>query len=152
MGNQYSRRAIEWEVTNNGCWVCTSHKKNKRGYYNMMIKGQPMLLHRFIYEELFGFIGKDLVVRHKCDNPSCINPEHLEIGTQKDNMRDRQLRGRTAITSGEKSGKAKLTWEQVRAIRRDNKSLSQIAKQYGVHKSTIAGIKQGKTWRESYAN
>jgi hypothetical protein len=71
--------------------------------------------HRWIWEHLHGALGEGLVVRHRCDNPPCVNPEHLTPGTQRENVGDAIDRGR--FTVGERNGNARLTEEVVRDIR-----------------------------------
>lgn len=77
-------KPITWEVNKNDCWICTSHKKDKDGYP----VGYRRKIHRHVYEQCFREIPIGMVVMHKCDNPSCINPEHLKLGTYKENTQD----------------------------------------------------------------
>lgn len=126
-------RYIEWIENENGCFICTSHKGTKQGYYNLRRNKRTLKMHRVLYEELFGKIPEGLVIRHKCDNPSCINPEHMELGTQKDNIHDMSKRNR--------HGRTKLTREQVNDMRKkwkENKynHYYEIAKEYGVAPAT----------------
>ena len=93
-------------------------------------------------------------VLHSCDNPACVNPFHLFIGTQKDNVRDMHAKGRNKIGSspGEKNSHAKLTWQDVAQIRELACNYSwglyaKIARQYGVHTNTICDIVSGKKWK-----
>lgn len=89
---------LAFDVTAAGCFICTSHKacRKDRGRKSVIVKrnGRTHLLHRWIYELMFGPIDPGLVVRHKCDNGECINPEHMELGTQKENVHDMIARGR----------------------------------------------------------
>lgn len=143
-------RAITFDIDENGCFVCTSHKPNKDGYRQLKIEGKTQLMHRVIYTETFGTIPDGYVVRHKCDNPHCINPEHLETGTVADNNRDRDERGRRVIAKGELHGHSKLTATQVYEIYKrvnNGDTLLALAKEYGVEKSTIFKIKHRITWR-----
>jgi hypothetical protein len=117
---------------------------NRRGYGRMRHKGVNTHAHRVSYKLYRGEIPRDMLVCHKCDNPSCVNPEHLFIGSHKDNMEDRQTKQRQA--KGEKIGLSKLTNEQVRKIRVDNRSTRKIARDYGVHHSQIARIKTHEAW------
>lgn len=89
---------------------------------------------------------KGLVVRHLCNNPRCINPLHLEIGTHQDNMDDMVKSGRSA--KGSKARTAKLTPEVASAIRSDTSGLSQraLATKYGVSQSTINAVLRGTRW------
>lgn len=90
---------IVWmEDPETGCWECTSHPLNTSGYPRIGKNGKQYCVHRFLYEELFGPVPEGHVVRHKCDNRRCINPEHLELGTYKENSQDmverKRVRGR----------------------------------------------------------
>ena len=102
-------------------------------------------MHRYIYTLYSGDIPKGFVIRHKCDNPSCINPNHLEVGTSADNSMDRDSRGHGA--KGVRNGGHKLTESDVLAIRKDSRTCTEIANEYDVSKNTIACIKKGKTWK-----
>lgn len=105
--------------------------------------------HRVAYMEAYGPIPEGLVVRHKCDNPSCVNPEHLELGTQTDNMQDAVKRGRSA--AGMRNGMAKLTPEDAERIRFiiASKEVSQraLAREYKVSPQTINNIVHGRHWQ-----
>lgn len=90
-------------------------------------------------------IPSDVVVRHGCDNPPCCNPLHLELGTQVDNVRDRDSRLRQ--TRGARHPRAKLNEEAVRRIRNDARSAAAVAREYGVSRSAISDIRNGKNWR-----
>lgn len=137
------KKKITWLVTDNNCWECNSHKPSNN-YPQFYKNGKIVRLHRHVYEECFGEIPKGLVVRHKCDNTFCINPEHLELGTHKDNINDKVKRNRQA--KGEKNGSAKLTKEQVLQIRNDNRMGKEIAKDFNVSRATISQIKNKITW------
>ncbi len=133
-------------VTNEkDCQLVTSHKPDRDGHIMIGINGKYVRLHRFVYEERYGEIPNELVVRHKCDNPNCINPEHLEIGTHADNIRDRVERNRSA--RGSNHGRAKLTEDNVRYIRNTNETTYFLAKEFDVDRKTIRNIRQFKTWK-----
>lgn len=130
------------------CYECTSHSFLRGGYPAIKRNGKSNNLCRVIYEEKYGKIPKGLVLRHKCDNPPCINVNHLEIGTHQDNIKDRVERNRSA--RGEKNGFAKLTAESVIEILKKLKrgiSCIALAKEYEVTDVTIGNIKLKKTWR-----
>jgi len=143
------KKAIEWEADENGCWVCASHHRVKGGYPQCESDGQRYFLSRFVYEQCFGEIPEGLCVCHKCDNPPCINPQHLFLGTRKDNTQDmvKKGRNRNGILPGESNGQSKLTSQQVLVILNDSNSNNKIAAKYGVSKSTILRIKNRKSWR-----
>lgn len=79
--------------TNSGCWEWTA-RKNDDGYGTIKINNKQCYSHRFSWQLFNGFILKGLFVLHKCDNPSCVNPDHLFLGTKKDNAKDRDNKGR----------------------------------------------------------
>ena len=114
-----------------------------------MVNNKQTRLHRYIYELYNGEIPSDMVIRHKCDNPSCCNIKHLEIGTQLDNVQDRVLRNRTRNKPiyGTKNGQHKLTEKEVCEIFKSNLSCYKLSKEYKVSKKTILDIKHQRTWK-----
>ena len=133
---------------------CIDHgqKGSGMGYGVGRFKGVTIKMHRKAYIVANNLTIADIEgmhVRHKCDNPRCINPEHLELGTRQDNMDDMKRRGRSPNTKGERNTKAKLTWDIVKAIRESSASLSVLANKYGVGRTTISDIKRGVTWISS---
>ena len=131
----------------NGCIECVSHCKDADGYVRIQYKGKQDRLFRVIYEQKYGLIPKGMVIRHKCDNPSCCNIEHLEIGTRYDNVQDMIKRGRAKYGMyeirlfGEKNPNSKLTEKQVCEIYSSNLSCNKLAKLYGVSNTNIKYIK-----------
>lgn len=111
-------------------------------------KGKLLLVHRIMYEHYKGPIPEGIFVCHSCDNPQCFNIEHLFLGTHDDNMRDMANKKRAFRTTGEKSGVHKLSYKDVENIRKDNRYITIIAKDYGVVKSTISDIKNFKSRRD----
>lgn len=91
-------------------------------------------------------IPDGLVVRHACDNPPCCNPAHLSIGTAADNERDKTLRERRRDNQGERNGQARLTAEQVVAIRASNERNRVIAARFGIAQSTVSNIRARRCW------
>lgn len=132
-----------------GCWVWTG-LKNKQGYGRMTIKKKDKLAHRFSWEMYFGDIPDGMFVCHKCDNPPCVNPKHLFVGTRFDNARDMVSKGRNRDDKGSKHPSAKLTEEQVLLIRKRleaGEMQINLAKEFNVHKCTISMIKRRENWR-----
>jgi HNH endonuclease len=126
-----------------GCWVWKGSKRN--GYGLLCQKNKTVSAHRVSYEAFCEAIPNGMVVRHSCDNPSCINPDHLSLGTQADNAADRESRHRRNVC-GEMIGTAKLSASDVVAIKASKESGVTLAKKYGVSPSTISLIKIGKSW------
>ena len=104
-------------------------------------------VHRLVWEECFGPIPEGMFVCHKCDNPPCVNPEHLFLGTAKDNVVDMDKKGRRANRKGELHPLAKLTEDQVKEIRDSTESGAALARRFGVHKATIYDIRHKRKWR-----
>ena len=139
-------RPIVAKRSKTGCWLVTSHRPRGGGYIPICRDGVIRYLHRVMYEQAAGLIPSGMNVLHKCDLPECINPSHLFLGTQADNVRDMTRKGRHGDVTGEKNPSAKLTAEQVREIRRDNRTLMPIAEKYNVTMATISDVKRRETW------
>lgn len=104
--------------------------------------------HRYSYVLATGhIIGPQDVVMHSCDNPTCVNPAHLSVGTQAENQFEKYRKGRARIPAGEKSVHAKLTEAQATAIMADARPYAEIAAEYGVAPATVGDIKNRKSWK-----
>lgn len=128
----------------NECWEWQASMGDMYGKFWLNQKYEKA--HRVAYILIHGDIPPGLVVRHKCDNPRCVNPNHLELGTQKDNAQDSVERNRRFKPQGELNTSAALTDEAVRAIRADPRSTRKIAESYGVSRTSVSNIKQLKSW------
>lgn len=141
------------------CWVWTA-ATNKQGYGQFWDPARHTmgLAHRFSYEAFVGplehhrgipgAIGQ--VVCHRCDNKRCVRPSHLFVGSQQDNMDDARRKGRMASRPGETNPKAKLTADQVAAIRASATGRygerSAIARQWGISTGHVSKILKGDVW------
>lgn len=159
--------------TSGDCWLWTA-ARDRKGYgrfHTTYGTGKPHHLgaHRMAYILAYGDIASDLEVCHRCDNPPCVNPDHLFLATHAQNMADQYAKGRNSpppheygsqhwhnrmpekTPKGEKHANAKLTLEQVKDIRASyvagRLSLQQLANQYGVTKSCIHSIVKDKGWK-----
>ena len=137
---------------NSGCWLWIG-ATNKRGYGIFCCRPRKtrsnsgmMGAHIFSWEFHKG-PRNGLHVLHSCDNPACVNPDHLHLGTHQDNMKERDKRGRQANRVGIKNGRATVTEDDVRAIRADLRWPRFIALDFGMPVSTIQKIRQFKTWK-----
>ena len=133
-----------------GCWLWTgaAHKRRKWPYGSFYLNGKVEGAHRAAWQLFKGAIPQGAFVCHSCDVPDCVNPNHLFLGSPADNMRDMREKGRSAEGHKVRAGKiAKLTAEQVVAIRAPSLSFGQLAKVYGVSRSTIQHVKQWRTWK-----
>ena len=138
IGHPPRNKKITWEVDENNCFICTSHSKDKDGYARIRDRYKNVGVHKYIYEECFGAVPEGMLVRHKYDNPMCINPEHLEVGTYQDNSNDMVKRGRSC--KREKNGRAKLEksdYEKILRARELDLSENQIAYIFGVDRVQI---------------
>jgi DNA-binding XRE family transcriptional regulator len=146
-------KPITWEVSENGCHICTSHPKDKNGYPKLKMFRKAVRANRLIYKNNFGEIPDGLFVLHKCDNPACINPDHLFLGTNNDNIQDMIKKGRKVTCPGEKHWNSILTEKQIIEIA-NTKGLTQkeLAKVYGVSRGTIGHIKRMERWEYLFKN
>ncbi len=131
-----------------GCleWVGSKHA------FGYGVFKTRILAHRFSYQHFIGKIGDGLSVLHKCDNPSCVHPDHLFLGTQEDNLKDMtdKKRGRYPGSPGERNHKHKLTETDVGEIKsrlQMGDKQKNIAKKYSIHPSQVSRINTNTTWR-----
>lgn len=127
-----------------GCWEWTGALKDGR-YGAFSHRGRIVRAHRFAYEIARGSVPERFCVCHQCDNPRCVRPDHLFLGTMAENVRDRDRKGRTAL--GMKTKSTKLTNEDVREIRRlksEGMSDTALADMFGVSRSSIWRIANGR--------
>lgn len=136
----------------NRCWEWRA-AKFARGYGMFSTGGRidhkTRGAHRMSWELSIGEIPSRLQVLHKCDNRACVNPAHLFLGTQPENVADRDRKGRQAHTKGEKHGGAKLSKDAVLEIRKDRASgllHREIAAKHGISGQQVGAILAGKYW------
>lgn len=121
----------------NGCWEWRGYVENT-GYGRIRSEGRLVLSHRYSFAIHNGGCCDATDLLHKCDNPLCVNPEHLYAGTPGDNMRDRTERRRTH---------SRLTPENVQQIRQSAESTLILSKRFGVSQSMIVSIKNKTRWK-----
>jgi predicted XRE-type DNA-binding protein len=149
-----SRRNTPWDFWRqvdfggpNGCWVWRG-KTHQQGYGRFLLGKKYWLTHRLAWFLDAHVLPDDRDVCHKCDNPPCVNPDHMFLGSHRDNMMDASRKGRMA--RGERAHLAKLTSVQVLEIRRlydsGNFTQVQLAQKFGVDKSGISRIVTRKKW------
>lgn len=130
------------------CWIWKG-RTDRQGYGWFRWDYRDQKSHRLSYQWAKGSIPQGQFVCHSCDNPSCVNPDHLWIGSLQDNHRDMMNKGRHGygVMKGSKNASAKLTEAQVLEIRATPGPNWRIAEKYGVSKCTIDEIKTRTTWR-----
>lgn len=148
----YDRWLAKVEKTET-CWLWRGAIKN--GGYGVVNRGRRgegvIRAHVFAYAHYKGDVPLGADVRHLCHVPSCVNPDHLALGTRRENMADSKRAGRLIGLhpglTGEDNPLAKLTVADVLAIRLDSRTLAAVAADYGVSLTAIWSIRKGKTWR-----
>jgi hypothetical protein len=131
-------------VTESGCWIWMGATQ-KADYGAIAINRKPQPAHRVFYKLFRGMIPQGMYVCHRCDVSLCVNPEHLFLGTQLDNIRDAKRKNR--IPAGKSHGQAKLTEDDVREIRSSSGGTVRLARQYGVSHQLISQIRSGQIWK-----
>lgn len=142
---------------NTGCWLWEA-ATGRGGYGMFKVAGRTRGAHRVAWEIYVGPIKGGLSVLHRCDQPACVNPVHLFLGTHADNMADRENKGRTSrgarhrerAARGENNGQAKLSAADVAAIKSSH-GLTQasLAREYGVSRQHVSRILSGKKWADT---
>lgn len=129
------------------CWPWTGSLVTGNRYGRFWLDGKIVTAHRMAFTFAVGPIPRGLHVLHSCDNPPCCNPAHLSVGTNAENTRQRDERGRRTPPRGESHGRAKLTQAQVDAIcaryAAGGISHRQLAREYGVHPSHVGRLING---------
>ena len=143
---------IEYEIDEKtGCFVCTSHHTAKKHECpGIKINGRIEKISRYVYTKTKGQIPNNHVIRHTCDNPQCINPDHLISGTHSNNVADRVLRERSAC--GEYNGRHKLTKHDVIAIYFSQNDQTTLSKKYNIDRSIIRSIWYKRLWKSTTQN
>ena len=140
-----------------GCWLWTG-SKDRKGYGQIREAGPfgktKLRIATRVSMELTGMtLTKEMCVCHKCDTPACVNPEHMFIGTHKENTQDMMIKGRNSlppILLGERNPRARLTTDTVLAMRLDlvaGMSLRAAARKYNYDYTNVSAIKRRKIWK-----
>lgn len=135
-----------------GCVEWAGHR-DTLGYGRIYVGGKQRLAHRIAYGFFIGPIPPGMLVLHRCDNPPCVNPQHLFLGTDADNAADRSVKGRSCVGASMRNSKRnlKLTESAVIDIVRSSRSHRECAERFGVSMSTIQAVRRGDIWRDVVA-
>lgn len=134
-----------------GCWYFICGRRNGAGHGKFQPGGKGssgVQAHRWLYAQINGPIPAGLVVMHSCDNMRCVNPDHLSLGTPKENTQDMIRKGRAVWVAplGEENGKSVLTEAQVCEIKASGLTNAELARKLSVSPNTIRGVRTGRTW------
>jgi hypothetical protein len=134
---------------NSGCYLFLGYI-NEDGYGRFLYEGKRELSHRASYKMHRGEIPGEMQVLHECDNPSCVNPDHLFLGTVDDNMKDMVRKGRQSKLRGDAHPRSKLAFEKAAEIRQyaaTGMRHTDIAQKYDVTRPLISSIVRGEAWQ-----
>lgn len=115
------------------------------GYRRVGLNGLAYYAHQVAYHHKTGSLPKGIVIRHTCDRPNCVNPNHLLGGTHADNVADKMSKSRQS--KGLHHYRSAITEDQVREIRKSPLTYAELSRQYGISRGGIHNIKSGRSWR-----
>ena len=124
--------------------------QNRRRYGQFMLDGKPRKAHRVSWMLTYGDVPAGQHALHKCDNPPCVNPHHLFLGSHADNMRDKMRKGRHVASKGSANGSAKLSERDVFEIRRRyafGETYTVLGREFGVSRMQVSRIVSRELWR-----
>jgi hypothetical protein len=131
------------------CWEWRGCRNRLGGYGRLSIDGQRVLAHRVAWEMEQGPVPDGIRVLHRCDNPPCVRPDHLFLGTQADNIADMRAKGREAGRKGNRNGRAILTAEDIaemRVLRGLGWTWPRLGGRFGVARTTAQAALSGQNW------
>ena len=136
-------------VTESGCWIWMRSTAS-HGYGDFRLNYKLFLAHRASYEAFVGPIPDGMFVLHRCDVKQCVNPDHLFLGTNADNMADKEAKGRGVPYT---KGKPVIGFQVAQAIRKDRDelhlSLKELGLKYNLHSDTVRKITNFKIWKQA---
>ena len=136
------------------CWHWTGCI-DERGYGRFWLRGRKARSHRVMWTACYGAVPDGLCVCHHCDNPACVNPRHLFVGTRAGNNHDKEQKGRGVYPNGEDNGHSKLTASDVHAIRvacRRGEYQHAVARRHGIGQAHVSRIVRGVNWAHCIAD
>ena len=141
-------KEMSMPVPEAGCWIWLG--ASSKGYGQVSKVGEMLYAHRVAFEAFVGPIPDGMDVLHTCDTPSCVNPDHLTVGSHADNMADMVAKGRSPRMIGENHHQAKLTWGDVENIRirhaAGGETFASLGREFSVNECSISRIVKGKSW------
>jgi HNH endonuclease len=135
-------------ITESGCWIWM-RAVDEDGYGRIKVKNSNRGAHKRSYEEFVGPVPDGIFVCHRCDIPSCVNPHHLFLGTNRENLEDRDRKGRQARR--ESHGNSKLSNQlasEIRKLRSEGASLKDLSREFGLRVATVCMVAKGRIWSD----
>lgn len=147
-GATLQERLLRYVEKSADCWHWSGYR-DPNGYGRLNVDGRPTLAHRISWELHRHAITPEQHVLHRCDNPGCVNPDHLFVGDQAANNADMRAKGRfrPGVSRGSDHGGAKLTEKQVREIRASKDKPQHIAERFGISRRQVRDIRAMLSWR-----
>lgn len=142
------RQRFESKIDRSGDCHLWKGSRTAAGYGRIGANTESLYAHRLSYALNIGPVG-EFHVLHRCDNPSCVNPDHLFLGTNADNVKDMMMKGRDNAPKGVDCAKAKLTRKQVRVIRSSDKTHRALGVEYDISHNAIGRIKRGESYQQA---
>ena len=134
-----------------GCWNWTGAKFKGTGYGQIQVNGRPKRAHRVAWELSNGPVPAGVLVLHRCDNPSCVNPTHLFLGDHQANYDDMVSKGRRKVAAGERVGSSKMTAAEVVRARRlfetGSHTVTALARMFGITGVPMKALLERVTWK-----
>lgn len=148
----YNLWTVEWLLRNShdepsGCRVWDGSLNKPGGYGRISYMGKGWRTHRLAYLLLQGPIPEGMDLLHSCDNPHCINPNHLRPGTHAENIKEAYTKGRKTVSQGSGHPRFSFTAEQAQEIVASRQPAIAVAAAYGVHPSTVYRLRNATTWK-----
>lgn len=143
-----------WQKVVKGCpdqcwpWIGATNRGSRNEYGSILRNGKMIGAHRASWEINHGTIAPGMCVLHRCDNPRCVNPAHLFLGTHAENMIDKASKGRAPRVRGANHQSAKLTQGEVYAIRAAHGTQMEIAKRFHISQSHVQRIRTNQSWSD----
>jgi hypothetical protein len=137
-------------LSETGCWIWTAKAKDSGGYGLFYLDYKNKKAHRVSYELFKGPIPDGMHILHSCDNPACVNPDHLRAGTVKENMQDREARGRRDVR-GEQIGTSKLTEKEAMFVKITDAPIKLLSEVFGISEGYLYRVRNGQSWAHQNA-
>jgi hypothetical protein len=143
---QMFERNVKKGTVDTDCWEWQA-ARHSSGYGQLRRSGRAIYMHRWSYEHHNGPIPDGMLIRHSCDNPPCVNPAHLLLGTERENMADAVERGRASVAERHSRKLTNADVVTIRACIAAGEKQAHVARRFGIAESTVSEMMHGRTWK-----